>query len=130
MRNAASVLGFAEDVLEHFTQAESIFFLSEVCRTFMPGGVMRLSFPGLEGVLDRHYSPPSSSVISAGEIEAYSLWDHYHFYSKAELELVAKHLGFSRVHFVDYGVSEYADLSGLDTRSEHIGLNTYVELTK
>lgn len=122
--------GFAEDVIEHFTQAESIFFLSEVYRSLMNGGVLRLSFPGLEGVLDRHYSPPSSPVISAGEIEAYSIWDHYHFYSRDELELVAKHLGFSRVQFVEYGLSAYDDLSDLDTRSEQIGLNTYVELTK
>lgn len=122
--------GFAEDVLEHFSQAESIFFLSEVFRSLAMGGVLRLSFPGLEGVLDRHYTPPASSTISTGEIEAYSLWDHYHFYSRGELELVAKHLSFSHIEFVDYGLSEFADLSGLDTRSEQIGLNTYVELTK
>lgn len=122
--------GFSEDVLEHLTQAESIFFLGEIFRTLMPGGVIRLSFPGLEGVLEKHYAPSSETRIRQGEFEAYSFWDHVHFYSKAELSLVASHIGFQNITFVDYGASEHASLCKLDTRSHQIGLNTYVELSK
>jgi predicted SAM-dependent methyltransferase len=123
-------LGFCEDVLEHFTQAESIFFLSEVFRTLKPGGVIRLSFPGLEGVLCKHYSPPSPERVLLGELEAYSFWDHLHFYSIEELRLVSSHLGFSAFRLVDYGTSAIDELSNLDTRKDQIGLNTYVELVK
>jgi predicted SAM-dependent methyltransferase len=122
--------GFSEDLLEHFDQAESIFFLSEVHRTLALGGVMRLSFPGLEGVLNRHYFPASEERVRAGEFEAYSFWDHVHFYSRDELELVASHIGFSQIKFVEFGQSEHQTLRNLDTRADQIGLNTYVELTK
>lgn len=122
--------GFSEDVLEHLSQAESIFFLSEIYRSLKNGGVMRLSFPGLEGVLNKHYSPCSEIRVRQGEFEAYSFWDHIHFYSKEELKLVAEHIGFGLIEFVEYGVSAHPELTGLDTRSTQIGLNIYVELTK
>jgi SAM-dependent methyltransferase len=49
--------GYSEDMLEHLTQSQSIFLIAEIYRTLKPGGVMRFSFPGLEGVLNRHYTP-------------------------------------------------------------------------
>lgn len=122
--------GFSEDLLEHLSQAEAIFFLSETFRTLAPGGVLRLSFPGLEGVLNRHYLPTSETRMRQGEFEAYSFWDHIHFYSKDELRLVTKHIGFRKIDFVAYGESQYPELCGLDTRSGQIDLNIYVELTK
>jgi predicted SAM-dependent methyltransferase len=129
-RDGTFEFAFSEDVLEHLNQAESIFFLSEIHRTLAPGGVLRLSFPGLEGVLARHYSPMSESAVRRGELEAYSFWDHIHFYSRAELDLVARHVGFTSVTFVEYGTSEHPELAGLDTRATQIGLNTYAELAK
>lgn len=123
-------LGFSEDVLEHLTQAESIFFLSEIYRTLVPGGLLRLSFPGLEGVLVRHYTPATELRIRQGEFEAYTFWDHIHFYSREELSLIAKHIGFKEIAFVEYGQSNVPELCGLDTRDTQIGLNTYVELIK
>lgn len=122
--------GFSEDMLEHLTQAESIFFLSEVYRCLRPGGVLRLSFPGLEGVLSKHYYPATEQRVREGEFEAYSFWGHIHFFSKSELKLVAKHLGFKEIEFVGYGESRHQELTGLDTRLQQIGLNTYVELTR
>ena len=122
--------GFSEDVLEHLNQAESLFFLSEIHRALVKGGVLRLSFPGLEGVLAQHYSPYSETRVRQGEFEAYAFWDHIHFYSKEELRLVSEHIGFERIEFTEYGKSVYPELSGLDTRAHQIGLNTYIELTK
>src|SRR4051812_3763507 len=46
---------FAEDFLEHLRQEQSLIFLAEVLRCLRPGGVLRLSFPGLRGVLKKHY---------------------------------------------------------------------------
>ena len=129
-QNNSINFGFSEDMLEHLTQAESIFFLGEVYRTLKVDGLLRLSFPGLEGVLKRHYSPFSASRLREGEFEAYSFWDHIHFYSKEELSLIANHIGFKRVEFVEYGKSKNIELCDLDTRQGQIGLNTYVELLK
>ncbi len=87
-----------------------------------------MSFPSLEGVLNNHYDTFSKSYI--GKIEAYTIWDHLHFYSKDELYLVAKHIGFKSFEIVEYGKSKHKELNNLDTRIEQKDLNLYVELTK
>ena len=121
---------FGEDFLEHLSQSESILFLTEAFRSLKRGGVLRLSFPGLEGVLKKHYTPTSYEVAKLAISEAYTMWGHHHFYSKGELELVACHLGFSEVHFCKYGESIHEALSGIDSRSHQPTLNTYAELIK
>jgi len=122
--------GFAEDFLEHLDQAESLIFLSEAYRCLKPGGVLRLSFPGLEGVLRRHYRASSYEGAVTGFKEAYEMWHHKHFYSAASLETVARHIGFSTVAPVQFGQSQYRELCGLDTRPDQIDLNLLVELVK
>jgi len=129
-RNDSVQFGFSEDMLEHLTQAQSIFFLSEIYRTLEQDGVMRLSFPGLEGVLQRHYTPPTEERVRTGELEAYTFWGHVHFYSKDELTVVAKHLGFRNIEFHEFCMSNYKALSGLETRHTQSNLNIYAELTK
>ena len=122
--------GFAEDFLEHLSQADSLIFLGEVYRTFKKGGVLRLSFPGLEGVLIKHYRPSDYGGTLAGKNEAYTRWGHLHFYSKEELLLVCKHIGFEKVEFQEYGKSQHKVLENLEHRSDQIGLNIYAEITK
>ena len=77
---------------------------------------MRFSFPGLEGVLKRHYFPASERQIRGGKFEAYSFWDHVHFYSKEETSLVARHIGFSKVTFLKFGEFYQKTLCNLETR--------------
>jgi predicted SAM-dependent methyltransferase len=122
--------GYSEDMMEHLMQADSLLFLSEAYRTFKKDGVLRLSFPCLEGVLEKHYPDNSYQTALLAKEEAYTRYKHLHFYSKAEIELVAKHLGFRNVEFKAYGESQYPELQGVDTREAQIGLNMYVELTK
>lgn len=122
--------GFCEDFIEHLTQADSLIFLSEVYRTFKKGGVFRLSFPGLEGVLRHHYTAGGYEGAAAGKIDGYTRWEHVHFYSKDELALACTHIGFSRLDFVGYGQSTHEALRNLDHREEQRDLNTYVEITK
>ena len=121
---------FAEDFLEHIDQAESLLFLAEVFRTLQIDGVLRLSFPGLEGVLARHYQPANFTTAFLALDEAYRRWGHKHFYSRGELETVAKHYGFRKIEFVAFGESSHPELVGLDSRSDQKDLNLYVELTK
>ena len=122
--------GFAEDFIEHLQQADSIVFLSECYRTFKTGGVLRLSFPGLEGVLQKHYKTMNYQTVIKAKEEAFTTWEHFHFYSQDELKTVAKHVGYREVNFVNYGLSNFPELKGLETRNKQIGLNTYVELVK
>jgi predicted SAM-dependent methyltransferase len=122
--------GFAEDFLEHLEQSESILFLCEVFRTFQPHGIIRLSFPGLRGVLKRHYRSSDYQGALTGQQEAYIPWRHRHFYCKESLEVVACHIGFSKVNFVEYGISEHEELRNLDSRIDQKDLIIYAELTK
>ena len=122
--------GFAEDFIEHLSQEDSIIFLSEAYRTFKPGGILRLSFPGLEGVLKKHYREHGYEGAITCKKEAYTTWSHLHFYSKEELSTVCKYIGFSAIKFVEYSKSIYDALDHLDTRKDQIDLNTYVEIMK
>jgi len=122
--------GFCEDFLEHLNQGDSLIFLAETYRTLKTGGVLRLSFPGLEGVLKKHYRGRAYETYRKGRTDAYISWDHVHFYSREELTLVCGHIGFKDIRFVGYGESTHAALKGLDHREEQKDLNIYVELTK
>lgn len=121
---------FAEDFLEHLGQSVSIIFLSEAFRTLQPRGVLRLSFPGLRGVLRRHYRSSDHEGASTGQHEAYTAWGHNHFYCEESLSIVARHIGFSNIQYVEYGKSEYEELCDLDSRPDQKDLNIYAELSK
>ena len=121
---------FAEDFLEHLGQADSIIFLCEAFRTLQKSGVLRLSFPGLAGVLRKHYGRTDYYEACRGRREAFTMWGHLHFYSEETLTLVARHIGFSQVRYVAYGESEHPDLRNLDSRAKQKDLNIYAELTK
>jgi predicted SAM-dependent methyltransferase len=121
---------YGEDFIEHLTQADSLTFLTESYRTLRPGGVLRLSFPCLEGVLEKHYADNSFATAAAAKRDAFDTWGHEHFYSRESLHLVARHIGFTGFEEVEYGYSEHTALSGLETRFGQIGLNLNVELTK
>ena len=121
---------FAEDFIEHLSQGDSLIFLSECARVLQKGGVLRLSFPGLEGVLKRHFSGTGYSELVKGVRDAYQHYEHVHFYSREELELVARHLGFSRIQFPAFGCSDHDALRGLETRDKQQDLNIYAELTR
>jgi predicted SAM-dependent methyltransferase len=121
---------FSEDFLEHLTQDGSLIFLAEVFRCLRPGGVLRLSFPGLREVLKKHFRKSDYQGAATGRDEAYTPWGHYHFYCEESLTLVAEHIGFSDIQFLSYQVSEHEALRDLEFRDEQKELNLYTELTK
>ncbi len=124
--------GFSEHFLEHLDQAESLVFLAECHRTFAPGGVLRLAFPGLRGVLQRHYRCSDFAGAAQGRHEAFTLWSHKHFYCEESLTLVARHLGFSRADVVPTSRSEHPELRDRELRNkpEQAAFNLVMELTK
>jgi predicted SAM-dependent methyltransferase len=120
--------GFTEDFIEHLSQADSLTFLSEAHRTLKRGGVLRVSFPGLEGVLQGGFTDTGFEGMRRGKAVAYDKHGHLHFYSRDSLSTVARHLGFA-VEFVKMSESRHHELKDLDTRLEQIS-NIHAELTK
>jgi hypothetical protein len=91
--------------------------------------VLRLSCPGLAGVLRRHLRSGGFGGASTCVEEAYRRWYHQHFYTFDSLQLVASHIGFSDVRRCEYGHSRYPVLKQ-DARPDQADLNLVVELTK
>jgi predicted SAM-dependent methyltransferase len=121
---------FSQDFLEHLDQAESIFFLCEAYRTLKCGGILRMSFPGLKGMLEGNYKSSDYVGASIGQNKAYTMWEHKHYYSEESLTTVARHIGFSDINFVEYGKSQYKELCNLDSRPDQKDSNIIVELKK
>lgn len=120
---------YSQDFIEHLSQANTLLFFVEVYRTMKLDGVFRLSFPSLEGAL-RDFSVSKYQRYSEQKINHFDKWGHEHLYSKDEIKYVLEHIGFTNVCFVDYGKSSYSELIGLDTRTEQIGMNIYIEAAK
>ena len=119
--------GFSEDFIEHIDQASSLLFLEEAHRTLRTGGVLRLTFPVLDAVLEKHFSSICYEGFLKGKVEAFDSYGHIHFYSRDSLALVANHIGFD-MEVVECGASKYSQLEGINTRTDHV--NLHVELTK
>lgn len=58
------------------------------------------------------------------------MWGHQHFYSKKELYLVCKQIGFSKTYAVTFGKSKYKELNNLDYRKDQKTVNSYIEIVK
>lgn len=119
--------GFSEDFIEHIDQASSLLFLEEAHRTLRIGGVLRLTFPVLDVVLEKHFSLVCHEGFLKGKEEAFDSCGHIHFYSRDSLALVAGHIGFD-MEVVDCGKSKYSKLAGINSRTDRV--NLHVELTK
>jgi predicted SAM-dependent methyltransferase len=122
--------GFSEDFIEHLSQADSIIFLTEAYRTLKKNGVLRISFPGFENVLLTSFKECSYKSAYWGKFDAYTQYEHLHFYSKESIKTVANHIGFRNINFCEYGSSDYSELKGIDNRYEQRETNIIVELLK
>jgi predicted SAM-dependent methyltransferase len=121
---------FAEDFIEHLSQADVVIFLAEIYRTLQKNGVLRLSSPGFFNVLTQHFSEISYDQGKKMKAEAYTKHSHKHFFCFEELKQLCQHIGFSEIKSVEYGKSNYPELRTLDTRADQIGVNILAEIVK
>ena len=87
-------------------------------------------FPGLRGVLNKHYQVKGIEDANQQKTIAYDSLGHFHFYCEEALELVCKTIGFDRIEFQKYGKSNYPELRDLDTRIKQVNLNIYADVIK
>jgi predicted SAM-dependent methyltransferase len=138
---------FAEHIIEHVQPAEAIFWLSEVRRILVPGGVLRVSTPDLEkyvrgysdyAVLREHRLalaatglPPMPERAAVLINQVFYLWGHKWIYDDAELRHAAQAAGFAagRIGSVGFRRGAKPDIAELDQR-ERICESIYFEAVK
>lgn len=119
---------FSEHFIEHLTLFQGRRFLNECCRILAPQGVLRISTPSLQagfeaykekrikGMEYRGWSPATPCQMVN---EAMRLWGHQFVYDTEELVGLLKECGFSTVAAVDWHLSQYPELCGLESRPYH-----------
>jgi hypothetical protein len=110
---------YGEHFLEHLALDGAVRFLAEARTGLRPGGVLRLSTPGLEWVWRTHFDPagadPGRQVEATFRANrAFYGWGHRFLYSRPMLEHVLVASGFSDLTFHRFGESDEPELRGLE----------------
>jgi len=121
---------FSEDFIEHLSLKDGITFLFEVYRCLKPGGVARISTPGLIGIMDRHYTGKSFENLAEEHYQCFDRWGHINLFTHETLRVTAHAVGFSRYQERIFGRSEHPELCDIETRAGQVEFNIVAELTK
>lgn len=119
---------FCEHFIEHISIKQGTEFLSECYRVLKPKGVLRISTPSLEKVVEEYrvgrtiewtdvgWNPESPCKMLN---ESFRLWGHQFLYDQNELKNNLQIAGFSKVTPVPWHVSTYDELRNLESRPDH-----------
>jgi len=124
---------FCEHLIEHLTKESGLKFLKECHRILKTGGVIRITAPDLEKIIDLYYDR-NKYVKRQKLIEMYGKgaqlqpcelfndymhnWGHKFIYDKNLIALTLANIGFTDITFCDYKKSSYLELSGLERHLE------------
>jgi len=121
---------YSEHVLEHVPYETGVYFLRESHRVLRPGGVIRVSMPDLDDLVDGYQSnwrrfdwlswPEFSFIQTRAEMinAAFRWWGHQHLYNREELARALHEAGFGEITFHAFGESDHEGLRGLETRKD------------
>jgi predicted SAM-dependent methyltransferase len=111
---------YAEHFVEHLTPDESMAILRACRRSLHPDGVLRLSTPNLDWVLQTHYRPAAWNGAGDALADCFALnkafhgWGHKFLFNRDTLRQFLMAAGFAEIEFVAYGSSSDPDLRGLE----------------
>lgn len=110
---------YGEHFLEHLTLDGAVKFFEYAGNSLKGGGILRLSTPNLEWVLQTHYphEGASPSDIVSGTLQmnrAFHGWGHQFLYSEGMLRYVLEEMGFEGISFFSYGESDTPALKNLE----------------
>lgn len=110
---------YGEHFLEHLPLDGAVAFLAAASRALAPGGVLRLSTPGLEWVWLTHLAPHEADPeVAIGNTyranRAFHGWGHQFLYSRPMLEHLLGAVGFVELRFHAWGESDRPELRGLE----------------
>lgn len=119
---------FCEHFIEHVTFPEATELLAECHRVLRPGGILRISTPDLQMVINQYLAGRLCEWIDVGwepstpcqmVNEGMRLWGHQFVYDAAELTRILEEIGFHEVARVPWRESKHQDLAGLECRPFH-----------
>lgn len=121
---------YSEHFLEHLPLAGAIDFLRNSADALSPKGRFRLSTPSLEHVLSTHFDigtiADEKRILDTFAINrAFHGWSHQFLWSKPMLERVLLAVGFERVEFCPFGVSDDPILDGMERHGTCSVVNGY-----
>lgn len=105
---------YAEHFIEHLTYDEALRFLKECRAALRDDGVLRVSTPNLDWVLETHYRGPDRVGICFAMNKAFRGWGHQFLYNEETLVATLQAAGFADVRFFEYGRSDDLVLTGIE----------------
>jgi predicted SAM-dependent methyltransferase len=111
---------FAEHFIEHLEIFEAVAFLVNCQRALRPGGLLRLTTPNLDWVMQSHYAygrwlSPDDAIRDCLQTNlAFHGWGHKFLYNFSMLKQLLALAGFEDVVQANYGESSHPDLRNLE----------------
>ena len=127
---------FAEQFIEHLDFESGKKCLEECYRVLKPTGVIRIATPDLNGLFSVYNN--NNSIVNSGEAltrhrsnhnkdclnlchfinDNFRLWGHSFIYDFETLESVFKNIGFKSINHVNFGISKFPELNGLEIHAD------------
>jgi len=121
-------LVYACHVLEHFHRNETLLVLKEWVKVLKPGGIMRLSVPSFENLIEIYEKCGKIENVTGPLMggQTYKNNFHYNVFDKKYLTDLMESCGLTAIHTWDYRRtchSDYFDFSQATTLEIQISLN-------
>ena len=119
---------FNEHFIEHISYDEAFIFLKECYRVLKLGGILRISTPNLDWLLEVYRQNKLDEYKDVGWIpssrcrlmnEGMRSWGHEFLYNTTELYNILDKSFFSKIIEVPWRVSQYIELNNLENRPYH-----------
>ena len=114
---------FAEHFIEHLDYGDAMYFLRECRRVLRDDGVLRLTTPDLDWVWASHYrrvlAPEQEAIACFALNRGFRGWGHQFLYNFGTLAATLKDAGFANVVRREYGLSDHAELVGIETHEKN-----------
>ncbi|MEI2418875.1 hypothetical protein V6O07_01260 [Arthrospira platensis SPKY2] len=110
---------YGEHFLEHLPLDGAVNFLVSSGNSLKQDGIIRLTTPNLEWVVRNQYPTDDNSYEAKIDgtftiNRAFHGWGHQFLYSQEFLHNLLEQLGYEKIKFFDYGISDTPDLSYLE----------------
>jgi predicted SAM-dependent methyltransferase len=128
VRSGSVELIFCEHFIEHITLGQAEALLADCFRVLRPGGILRLSTPSLQKLIDEYLSGRTTEWSDVGwrpatpcrmVNEGLRSWGHQFVYDASELRSILEAGGFRNVTLAAWHESATPALRNLERRPYH-----------